>query len=460
MQLAPKRNEDPKICSKCYFKLRKAEIQDCRDESPVQTVSPVETIAKNFASLTKSEQSLLVEAVGKHLKTLLKSDAEKERNSKKSIENMITKFSESFFASRSEVLQVFVNSLSIEQIEAKTKARAVEAMMQLAHRKFIAPLAFKQLVLISNLTNSKTIIDVVCSNLPSGNRTTLNLLLQENVSIRESRVLPSHYDVIVSTDNQQIIGRDYNVVAYRKPPVTSCSAVLHAFVPASTLQLDPENDLELHLGKGHVLTSNESDLSKAVTLSDSEDLAATTELKRVFATTLDRVKKERKCGFDDYMQELSSVIELVDFARKCLSCKKEVSKSARKCKYCQKDLINNTETAKFLLRSVEELRSKVHPDCLTEIEAPRFNHIPIGERYDMTFVNDDPIFALPNSYLSCIKICRDLGKRLDVKRYGGTRFYVVLACDGKPYTLIRNIIQNHIQCTVCGMGVWSRAKFD
>lgn len=459
--------EGRKTCNSCYFRLRPGASKKRRHlEEPIpedgaqKAKDDAQNLADNFGILSNDQQLLLITAVGEHLSDQLRRDAEKERSSNKSLKSLTEESPGSYYAAAHSHVRALIDAISNDNTEVRLKARAIEATMQLTHRKLVTPLALKQSLLIASLTHSETVNEVVSACLPSGSSTTLDMQLDANLKLKEMRVLPGHIDVICSFDNQQILGRQHAVAAYRNNPISACTAIMHGFCQDSNLQLDSANTLENHLGKGHSLLYEKGIISASVDLTESERAAASTEMKRLYSVLVDRVQHEVASDYSDYLQELSSLLESADFSRRCLECGMEVAKNARVCRSCHKPLKSTSDCAAFLRSSVEQLRTKLPAVCLQDLSDLKPDHLHLGPSLPIEFVNDDPIFHLPNSYVSCVKIARHLGKRLDVKKYGGTRYFVVLACDGQPYTLLKNIISNHIVCSACGREFWGKKTFD
>ena len=71
----------------------------------------------------------------------------------------------------------------------------------------------------------------------------------------------------------------------------------------------------------------------------------------------------------------------------------------------------------------------------------------------------DPICVNPNSYDSLRMVLRKLGQDAGVKRYGGTsRSWVILCCDGLPYSLCMKLISNTFVCTSCNASLYGLAN--
>lgn len=202
----------------------------------------------------------------------------------------------------------------------RLKSRALESLCQLVHKNFICPFSFKQATLISLLTRSKTSRQIIASCLPAGGKDSLERLLNATAEGDQRPILPGHCDNVCSFDNQQILGRHHTLIAYRSNPISTCTAVYHAFYSDSVVQLDPTFELERSLGPGHCRTGSEEQLRQATALTGEEEMIATSEMKQLFGSMISLVEREKRGEYDTYMNELGLVIDRIDFNRSCMTC--------------------------------------------------------------------------------------------------------------------------------------------
>lgn len=193
---------------------------------------------------------------------------------------------------------------------------------------------------------------------------------------------------------------------------------------------------------------------------DQENLAASQELKVFFNSLIDRSNQEAKLHYHAYLQDLSQTLDSFDFEKSCTECRRVCSQFAKICKYCKAPIVSRSEANQFLISEVQKLRKEVGELCEIELCAPSFDHVQVDPSLAQDFNNDQPIFALPNSYKSCVQILRELGRRCEVKRYGGQQNFAVLACDGQPYSIITNLIKNHIKCGGCNRDFYGEPSFS
>ena len=192
-------------------------------------------------------------------------------------------------------------------------------------------------------------------------------------------------------------------------------------------------------------------------LTPAEADACAVELKRLFKETFLKVTDEGQ-EYDLLLHELGKVIEDYDFARVCQNplCGKVVTNPNTQDCVCRDRLPNKTQSKLIYDKKIQSTKAKSeYKNCRQagQFIDPDFKHVrpTLESSYEPEFINDDPFFYLPNSKITCVRLLRDLGKRLGIKRYveNGQKNFAILACEGQPYGLIRNIIRNNVLCSIC-----------
>lgn len=456
--------QDGLVCNRCYTALKKGKVAEPETIISIDETKCVEYLLKNFGQFSDGSKGAVIDTIGNHCLAELRQFSESCRNEIRTVNSLASFDGNAYLQSSPGVVHRLIESMSTHKTETKMKVRALESLCQLSHRNFISPFSFKQATLISSMTNSKTSRLVLNACLPAGCPGGIDTLLEKSGLSNEPPVLPSHCDVVCAFDNQQVIGRQYSIVAFKSNPVSKCTAVLHAFTKDSVLQLYPENDLAGYLGPGHSKARSARQLADITSTTADERLLATRELKQLFGESLNRIEEERNTDFDFYLRELGEVVDKVDFQKSCLRCGTPSEGANRKlCKNkdCRAQLMTATEAALYVREAATRLRGFVTQKAVPDLTDPSLNHIPSGDRLSVLMINDDPLFSEPNSYASCTRILRELGKRLEISYYGkGFRQFAVLACDGQPYALIMKIIKNHIVCSECKMELWGSELYD
>ena len=85
-----------------------------------------------------------------------------------------------------------------------------------------------------------------------------------------------------------------------------------------------------------------------------------------------------------------------------------------------------------------------------DLQSP-YAHLGNHQAKDPTEIHmGEPIFINPCSFDALAVILRDIGRQAGIRRYGGTREWLAIMCDGLPYTLGLQLIERFVRCNVCG----------
>ena len=69
---------------------------------------------------------------------------------------------------------------------------------------------------------------------------------------------------------------------------------------------------------------------------------------------------------------------------------------------------------------------------------------------DINCVAGEPDFVNPNSFATITEVLQNIGHSTGIKHYGGgKREWLFVECDGLPYSIIRDLLDNLWQCTFC-----------
>ena len=73
----------------------------------------------------------------------------------------------------------------------------------------------------------------------------------------------------------------------------------------------------------------------------------------------------------------------------------------------------------------------------------------------------EPEFVNPNSYATIVKVIQQIGQRAGIDRYGGNaRQCLFLECDGLPYKIMRDIMDNVYICHRCNTSFYGADKLN
>ena len=120
----------------------------------------------------------------------------------------------------------------------------------------------------------------------------------------------------------------------------------------------------------------------------------------------------------------------------CVECGCETDESCRVCHNCGGRVIKETvEPPKFAMDD------EFSPyKCFESFQS----FLP-----DINCNASEPDFVSPNSYATIIQVIQNIGIRVGIKQYGELREWLFVECDGLPYNILREILNNVWRCYNC-----------
>ena len=89
---------------------------------------------------------------------------------------------------------------------------------------------------------------------------------------------------------------------------------------------------------------------------------------------------------------------------------------------------------------------------VSDDQQPESPHAYLGNHHPpepTTMRMGEPIFLNPCSFDALVLVLRDIGRQAGVRRYGGTREWLPVMCDGLPYSLCLQLIERFMLCSSC-----------
>ncbi len=82
-------------------------------------------------------------------------------------------------------------------------------------------------------------------------------------------------------------------------------------------------------------------------------------------------------------------------------------------------------------------------EAITQNDAASFKEKETPKPNEVTVKPGEPKFVSRNSYETISKVMRRIGHKAGVKRHGGKdRHWIFLECDGLPYKIMRDLMDN------------------
>ena len=334
------------------------------------------------------------------------------------------------------------------------------------------------LLVTYSFTKSKSACNVLGTAIPGAKYATIyNFITDFNIGNEAD--CPDG-DVIFMFDNEQVIGKSWNVTANNK---VKMSCITNVAVVKVTNNKDIQKNENLK--PGNWLTTNEhqniiSDMCETEPNTPSSSFindikqAHYKELYHVLDLAIEQVSEELNCdgNSNQWIDDIDKDIERLEFEKqfkKCPRCNYLLEKSKRKCPQCKetvadfnkasnKSNVNNTVVSqvsshKPIMRQYGKEKPATQPDV-------KFNHVKSAhDQVPSEVILLDPVFVNPNSFESIVLILRHIGKKARISKYSPAgddfpvRYWTFVCCDGLPHGMVRRIIEEYFVCMQCGEGI-------
>ncbi|XP_071163549.1 uncharacterized protein [Mytilus edulis] len=363
---------------------------------------------------------------------------------------------------------LFVSQASIEK-DSYRLAILLENIYKLRNANFLGPVSTLQNLTVLSLTNSKAAVDICGSSGAGGRYMTLCKWLGNIPS--EANISPAG-DILLVFDNEQIIGKTWNIKPNNKIKTSIITTVAsiqlqnekyslqkdHQFHPASWFTKDRVNDVmnQVILEESEVYNTYKKEHYSQFKLFVTASIAQILD---------ESVGKEM-----DIIDQIVTNCKQRRDLKTCPGCNNFFPKSKRKCPQCKIDLMKLPDTVtqnhdnqqkKVEVTPLNKKKDKSKADD-DHIDSFRFGHVEhFHQTSEIPVFVMDPVFVNPNSIDNLKLVLRHLGKTAGIKRYGGEeRDWVIVCCDGLPYTMVCRMIEEYFTCIICNKGFLGKEAFD
>lgn len=365
-----------------------------------------------------------------------------------------------YLGQRNKVVRVILDHLSKHKLNDShsnnivSNAVLVEMVYKSRNSHFVGPVSIMQNLTVLSLTGSKTAVDIIGSICAGGKYKTLCRWFEDNTST--SPAIPPG-DAVFMFDNEQVIGKTWFVKPNNK---VKSSVITNVAAASLNTEMLYQGKAEYHPARWFI---GERSVAVVPKLLDENDDHFTflkqvhlTQLKLFLKAAIDLVLGEQSQApvlTDNIDKEVERVNKIKNF-KLCSNCGLMLPKSKRKCSKCKTNLSRVEETQEIIKtqdRTVEEVPLSSTESSGTNIPDVRYEYVPSGHSEDPVQVNLlDPVFVNPNSFQNLALVLRHIGKVAGIKRYGGSeREWLIICCDGLPYSMILQLTQDYIVCTEC-----------
>ncbi|XP_062597901.1 uncharacterized protein LOC134259320 [Saccostrea cucullata] len=378
-----------------------------------------------------------------------------------------------------------------DTIQIQTIIPQIESIYRLIEKDFIGIWSFMQNLVTFSCTKSRQACNILGTAIPGGKYSYISSYLNSTEKDTESPCPKG--DVAFIFDNEQVIGKTWNINAQNKVKMSVITNVAVVQIPTSSpLQEMPEYSPKLWL------TSERNDETVKEMCENPEDdgnmfnkqLIDThyEELYHHLHNVIGHVKeelhqKDETGKWQDALDiEISKKMENL-YNQTCQKCHTKFGKRARKCPNCQEKKSKNSQSvqekshnAQNTFLGQEEVKNvttfcrhhgisnvEKHTGSKKKSVEPdqQYAHVQSfhsGSPVEVTLL--DPVFVNPNSIESMILILRFIGKKANIKKYISEeqkedvyiRSWTFVCCDGLPHSLVRRLVEEYFICSLCKEG--------
>ncbi|XP_041477204.1 uncharacterized protein LOC121425250 [Lytechinus variegatus] len=398
-------------------------------------------------------------------------DIQKLQKSNSQIESLCESDLRKWVCDRNLVIREFLEGIAGKGSTESEVAKTIEHIYHLGNSKAVLPVCLGENLVSYSVSGSRAACEINSANSPAGSYPYLISWLREQS--HEPHTFPDG-DVLVAFDNDQVIGKTYHVRHNNKVKTSVVTSVCIAEVsPTGTLQADNE------LKHGHWQTAQRLKeqvpeiLAPDSTLNNAVDQTHYKELYATLQTRILKVVEEQRVettGISDNIDKEVATIRQKREWRVCSECGAKNLKNKRICIACGQRL-------RSVLDKEEQATIAQFPQKKSDIESSKYVHVKFAgsesqakrteqstsasESPKVNVRAGDPIFVNPNSYQSLITVFKSLGKQAGIKKYAedGWREWVVVTCDGLPYTLGQRVIKETFTCAYCHAAIFLRESY-
>lgn len=453
------------ICKRCFDRLmREKELPvqvnrlDDRDLSDIPSSTTHDTAATKVEDIKGNTHEHDLKNICSYISSLVKLDiASLFKDGIPTTDSLLSYSPRAWLEARPpQLIELICSICDIDKHdERKTYilAKAVEQIYYLRNSRLILPLSFRESLITYTWTNSKQATTLKCLGSPSSSYSTVKRFL---VSEAGNEINVPAGAVRCAYDNNQIIGKTHIITGTNKVPTSVMTSTSYVHLSDSTIQNEYDMKPE-HWMWEHLSDDQEAALFGTYADSDALNLFRSTRndhlcyyLKVVF----DQQHKYKE-KYVDYIDDHIQCAEAAKKEKICSLCGSENDPTYRSCHMpgCSGSLEWPT------LPPVADAAKKMEP-ATSDAASSYKNTIPV--RFNEVSVKPgEPEFVNPNSYQTIVTVIQNIGKRAGLVRYGGdTRQWLFLECDGLPYKIMRDIIDNVYICLRCSTSFYGKEKIN
>ena len=447
------------ICNVCVEKGTRTGKSDQHRQAEITDISePTEIIEPNINNGdTNSDENVLesvCERIGKDLEKIVKDDIAKlykKRNY--TLDELLQYDPQNWLNERpKELLSLLMNLCQLESVKFDDKksyllAKLVEQMYHLRNTHILLPLSLRENVLFYSLTSSKRATNFVNSIAPAGSYRTILRCLDSSA---DSQVEVPKGVCRIAFDNNQVVGKTYVVSGDNKVPTSVMCTTAYMHLESSDLQAN--KNLKSDSWMWNKMTKEQTDNLLVFTdkYDDSFRQSRDNHISKNISEVVGEVSRSDGDSFTDKIDEYAEKLSNVETEKVCIECGAPNDKTYRICRNCRGEL---TTPPDVNFSEFEKDASSCDPYAA-------FTTVEMNDS-TATVSPGEPYFVNPNSYTTIVDVLRNIGRDAGIVQYGGQdRSWIFLECDGLPYKIMRDVIDNVWLCTSCKQSYFGEDEFE
>ena len=336
-----------------------------------------------------------------------------------------------------ELVHMIANLCGIDLNTASDKklsvvSKIIELVYFCRNSKLVLPQHFLENLLNYSLTNSKSCANFFGGRAPGGSYYYLSTWLNE----QSNEPIKCPIGLVKAVfDNNQKIGKTYLITGNNVVPSVVMTSNLW-------ISLDQGNIIQDHLSykPDEWMWNKPQDTHlKNITSSLSEPGEGFRKSRDDFLDyCINVVQQQCKNGSTDFIDKILQKKSKIDSEKICCNCGCEADITYRVCRNCG-----------GVLDRCNLTKGQSNEPCLQYDPYISFSDVKPFLPDTTCFVGE-PDFINPNSFKNLIQIIQNIGVRAGIKQYGGSaREWVFIECDGLPYGILRDIMENVWRCNIC-----------
>lgn len=350
----------------------------------------------------------------------------------------------------------------------------LESIYRLCDPQFIGAWSFMQNLVVYSFTKNKTACNVLGTAIPGAKYATVYNFVSD-INIGRETNCPSG-DVIFVFDNEQVIGRSWNINANNK---VKMSVITNVAAIKVTENKNLQQNESLTPGKWITSEGKENIIESMCQSGDSQDTSTDfysdikqnhyNELYHVLDLAIQQVSEEvifdeENNLWKDHVDKTIVELEIEQKYKKCPRCGCLFEKNKRKCSQCHEALIEakTTKSTDGVKQKHFSRKSTVNEYGISKpvVENPqKYSHVESSHNdIPAEICLLDPVFVNPNSIDSIVLVLRHIGKKGRISKYlkdddeTPKRFWTFVCCDGLPHGLVRRVVEEYFVCLECEEG--------